>query len=155
MSEASKWNPQLITYMSVRTTEISALIDEFETEGFLQSTLSFPPSVTLNLDHLSLAGHSIGGATVVYTSAAEPRIKAALGQDSSFQLVTPNMDDLLLKTTPFLNVHADDCVGKDDDMCKEFYGGADSYFEELKKTENKQIERILIHNTTHFVFVDF
>lgn len=58
-------------------------------------------------------------------SADDKRIKAAIGQDISFEFIDPNDDTMLLKETPFLNIHASPCVDNpQQSYCDQFYGGA-------------------------------
>jgi len=52
-------------YIDVRTKEISALIEEMGSEGFLANTLNFPQNVTLDMSTLSIFGHSFGATTAI------------------------------------------------------------------------------------------
>lgn len=72
--------------LDIRVKEMRALIqelsDEVTREAILRGKLRFPEGVTLDMDKLTMCGHSFGGMTCIETSHQEPeRVKACMTLD--------------------------------------------------------------------------
>lgn len=67
--------------MDTRVKEIEAIVRQIEKNDFFQKYLPFPSSLKLDTDKLVLAGHSFGGGSAIYATAADHRIKACVTLD--------------------------------------------------------------------------
>ena len=65
----------------MRESEIKSLIDEVTSDNFLQTTLGFKEEVKLDLAKLTIAGQSMGGATVLRVGDSDRRVKCILTHD--------------------------------------------------------------------------
>ena len=59
------------------------MTDEITKDDFLQKK-GFPEGVKIFKEHLAIAGHSVGGVTAFKSGLRLDKIKAVIGQDSSF-----------------------------------------------------------------------
>jgi poly(3-hydroxybutyrate) depolymerase len=66
--------------------------------------------IELDEKHLTITGHSVGGATVINAAHKISEIKAAIGLDSAYQLIKDDIDAKMLDNTPFLEIRASTCL---------------------------------------------
>jgi predicted dienelactone hydrolase len=66
--------------VKIREEEVKALIDEISVKTFMKNILQFE-AVSLDLNKLIMAGHSMGGATALRIANSEPRAKCVLTHD--------------------------------------------------------------------------
>ena len=65
-------------------------------------------------------------------------------------------DEFIVKTTPYLHIHASDFFVSD--SFKHLYDAKvanDKYFSEVTKAGNTKVERIVIKDSDHMTFCDF
>lgn len=121
----------------------------------MQSTLSFPKGVLLDLNKLALTGHSFGGGTVVGATAKDSRIKAAMGQDSWFLPYMLDLKSVMLSNTPFLHVRASNYFTGESSPGYDCETVSTKYFTALAKTGNTKVDRVMLKDTTHMTFTDY
>ena len=92
------------TQLLKREQEVIGLIDELHQTNFLQSKLDFPQGPSIDLDKLTMSGHSYGGITAVGAAAKDPRIKVCLPMDAWLLGKSHQIHDLKLPKTPLLNL---------------------------------------------------
>ena len=72
--------------LAIRRDGLKILVDElFQNKNFLQEKLHFPNGVTLNLDNLTMAGHSFGGSAAITATVNDKRVKACVVGDPWFE----------------------------------------------------------------------
>ena len=122
-------------FIGIRTKEIDSLIDEIGGENFLYNTLGFPKNVTLNMDTLTVMGHSYGGCTIINATAKNEKIKACCPMEATFGPFHKSIDSLIVKDTPLFHIKADNYAKHHGDDLRKVY---DKYFFKVR-SENFKI----------------
>ena len=67
--------------VKVRETEMNGLIDQVFEDKFLSINLDFEITACLDLEKLTVSGHSMGGATALRVGHSDRRVKCILTHD--------------------------------------------------------------------------
>ena len=94
--------------LEIRTTEVSALIDDIHEKEFLGKVIGFNSGLNakIDLENLIISGHSMGGATALNAGDTDKRIKAVLTHDPWGKLLGSkigNFTDLMKKPIQMTN----------------------------------------------------
>jgi len=65
----------------IRQTELSDLLTEILSPGFLQAKLAFPEGVSIDESKIIMAGHSFGGGVALGFSSLDERVTGCIALD--------------------------------------------------------------------------
>ncbi|MEO1400909.1 MAG: hypothetical protein AAFV72_06585 [Cyanobacteria bacterium J06635_1] len=91
----------LTNYMQLRATDAQFILDQL-TQWNQQNTTANPFAGSLDLDHVGMFGHDLGGATTAEVMRVDPRFKAGLNVDGN---LLGGGDDHGLER-PFMSINA-------------------------------------------------
>lgn len=121
----------------------------------MQSTLSFPEGVHLELSNLALIGHGFGGATAISSAANDTRIKASLAMDAWLLPYMNSLDQIVVKSTPLLHLTASDYFSSQSSPEYDCKKVNTTYFDKVAKSGNQHVQQVSIAKSTHLSQTDY
>lgn len=76
-----------------REVEVTEVINDFLRPEFMKKTLQLGKGAKISTEHITVAGHSMGGATALKVGESDPRVKIILTHDPTKDFLNPGITD--------------------------------------------------------------